>query len=167
MKKCSWTVFCMAASVAGLIGQVAAFGASTNATYTVTVDYAFAAAKESTSSSATAAFLSDNSFSVVIGTDNITGTYTVKGSQVTLTPDADGTAALESNVFDWIETFVPPEVVITFKTPKPAKLKLDKTGVPESLKGTVSGKGTEGKKSRSFSIKTSWTDWTLTSGTNF
>jgi hypothetical protein len=168
MKKSPWIVFCAAVIFAGLSGQMTAFGASTNAVYSLTSESLFKVGKLKVdkSNSATAVFLSDGTCSLNVGTNVFSGTYAVakNGKQATLTPDANGLAAIKSNVVDLIIGQVPVGVTISVKSVKFSKIILKKGAL--FAMDTVSGKGCEGKKCRGFSLKTLWTGWTLVSGTN-
>ena len=170
-------VLYMVAGLAGLLGQVTAFGASTNAAYDVTAIQLLSAgrAKIVQTNSATAVFLSDGTFSLTISSNDVTGSYTAKGSSVKLILDANGTTALESNAIELAQSLVPTNVVITASSAKISALKLTKAGAPVSTKDSVKGKGSEtltvkGKTktvSKSFTVGTVWTDWVLTAGANF
>ncbi|HVM61684.1 MAG TPA: hypothetical protein VMV72_12550 [Verrucomicrobiae bacterium] len=173
MTKRSWVVFCLAAGLAGWMGQVAAFGASTNAAYDVTATSVLSVAghKLSQTESATIAFLSDNTFTGVLGTNVFTGTYTASKSGVALILDTNGVGGIENDANDWLSSEF-PGVTLTYSSAKFTKMTLAKTsGLPAKLSDTIKGKGSEtvGGKTRSkgFSIKTSWAGWTLTAGTNF
>ena len=167
----------MVAGLAGLIGQVAAYGADTNAAYDVTAIQLLSAGKAKVvqTNAATAVFLSDGTFIVTIQTDEVTGSYTAKGSSVKLNLDANGTTALESNAVDFGQSLVPTNVTVIATSAKFSSIKLTKAGAPVSTKDSVKGKASEtltvkGKTKtvkKSFTVSTLWTDWTLTSGTNF
>ena len=172
MKKLTRVVF-LAACLAGFIGQLAAFGATTNSAWNITSISLFSAGKIKVleTNAATAVFLSDGTASLLIGTNSFAGTYTNNTKQVTLTLGAGGLASLKTNALDLIQAQV-PSATLTVKSVKFSnKIKLSTTGVPVSATDTVSGKGCEtigGKvKCKSFKLKTLWTDWTLTSGSDF
>jgi hypothetical protein len=162
----------MAACLAGFIGQLAAFGATTNSVWDLTSISSFKAGKIIVveTNAASAVFLSDGTCSLLIGTNEFTGAYTVKKTQLTLILGAGGMAALKSAAVALIQAHV-PSATITVKSVKFSKIKLLTTGVPVSASDTVSGKGCETvgtkTKCKSFSLKTLWTDWTLVSGTDF
>jgi hypothetical protein len=173
MKKHSRVILFVAACLAGFMGQSAAFGATTNSVWDVTSISSFKAGKIKVveTNAATAVFLSDGTCSLLIGTNEFAGTYTNTTKQVTLTLGAGGTAALKTNALDLIQAQV-PSATLTVKSVKfSSKIKLSTTGVPVKATDTVSGKGCEtigGKaKCKGFSLKTLWTDWTLSSGSNF
>ena len=167
MKKHSRVVFFTAVCLAGFIGQLAAFGATTNSVWGLSAISSFKAGKINVvrTNAATAVFLSDGTCSLLIGTNEFTGAYTVKKTQVTLTPSAGGLAAVKSNALELIQAQV-PSATLTVKSVKFSKIKLT-NGVPAKASDTVSGKGCEGTKCKGFKLKTLWTNWTLTSGTNF
>ena len=173
MKKHSRVVLFMAVCLAGFIGQLAAVGATTNSVWDLTSISSFKAGKikVAETNAASAVFLSDGTCSLLVGANEFAGSYTNNTKQVTLTLGAGGLTALKSNVVDLIQAQVGSGVTITVKSVKFSKIKLSKTGVPVLATDTVSGKGSEtigGKvKSKSFSLKTLWTDWTLSSGTHF
>ena len=168
MKKSPWIVFCVAVLFAGLSWQMTAFGASTNAVYSLTSESVFKVGKLKVDQShaATAVFLSDGTCSLNVGTNVFSGTYAVSksGKQATLTPDVNGLAAIKSNVVALISAQVSAGVTISVKSVKFSKI-VRKKGALFAM-DTVSGKGCEGKKCRGFSLKTQWTNWTLVSGTN-
>jgi hypothetical protein len=173
MKKHSRVVFFTAVCLAGFIGQLAAFGATTNSVWGLTSISSFKAGKIKVvqTNAASAVFLSDGTCSLLIGTNQFAGAYTNNTKQVTLTLGTGGLASLKSNAVDLIKAHVGSGVTITVKSVKFSKIKLSKTGEPVVATDTVSGKGSEtigGKvRSKSFSLKTLWTDWTLTSGVDF
>jgi hypothetical protein len=174
MKKHSRIVFFTAACLAGFIGQLAAFGATTNSVWDLTSISTFKAGKINVveTNPATAVFLSDGTASLLVGTNQFAGTYTNTTKQLTLTPGAGGLAGIASNAVALINAAIDdPAITITAKSVKfNSKIKLSKTGVPVSTTDTVSGKGSEtvkGKvKSKSFTLKTLWKDWTWSSGTS-
>jgi hypothetical protein len=174
MKKQSWVVFVMAVCLAGFIGQ-AAFGATPVSTWSLSAVSLFSAGKikDVVTNTATAVFLSDGTASLLVGTNTFAAAYTNNTKQLTLTLTAGGLAALKSNAVDLIQGAInDPAVTITVKSVKfSSKIKLSKTGVPVSTTDTVSGKGSvtvSGKtKSKSFTLKTLWTNWVLTSGVDF
>jgi hypothetical protein len=172
VKKHSRVIVFVAACLAGFIGQVAAFGATTNSVWDLNSISTFKAGKINVAktNAATAVFLSDGTCSLLIGTNEFDGAYTVKKTKITLIPSAGGLAALKSNAVALIQAQV-PGATITVKSVKFAKITLSKTGVPVKETDTISGKGCEtfGTKTRckSFTLKTLWTNWTLTSGTDF
>ena len=173
MKKHSRVVFFTAVCLAGFIGQLAAFGATTNSVWDLSAISSFKAGKIKVveTNAATAVFLSDGTCSLLIGTNQFSGAYTNTTKQIKLTLGAGGVAALKTNALDLIQAQV-PSATLTVKSVKfSSKIKLSTTGVPVKATDTVSGKGCEtigGKtKCKSFSLKTLWTDWTLSSGTHF
>ncbi len=174
MKKHSRVVLFTAVCLAGFIGQVAAFGATTNSVWDLTSISSFSAGKIKVveTNAATAMFLSDGTCGLLIGTNRFAGTYTNNTKQVTLTLGGGGQAALASNAVALIQAQVSPGVTITVKSVKfSSKIKLSTTGVPVLATDTVSGKGCEtvGNKTKckSFKLKTLWKNWTLSSGTDF
>ncbi len=164
MKRSPWIVVCLAALFAS---QLAAFGASTNAVYSLTSDSVLKAGKLKVpySFTGTALFFSDGTCALEVSTNVFTATYAVakNGKQVTLTLDAGGLAAIENDVESKILAQV-PGVTISIKSVKFGKIILKKGALLTT--DTVTGKGCEGKKCRGFTLKTVWTDWTLLSGTN-
>jgi hypothetical protein len=173
MKKQSRVIFFMAAGVAMFVGQLAAFGQTTNSVWDVSAVTELSAGKtkDLSTNSVTAVFLSDGTFDLTAGTNVFDGTYTNTTKALTVTFSTNSVAALESNVVDFIHNQLDPEIVVTIKSSKFSKIKLSKTGVPVSVSDKISGKGSltvEGKtKSKGFTFSTLWTSWTLTSGTNF
>lgn len=115
-------------------------------------------------------FLSDGTASLTVGTNTYTGTYTTTKSSVVLTLDAGSMTSLEIATSDFVLSNIPPGITVTVKSAKFSKITL-KNGVPTKGTVTISGTGSEtvgGKtKTKSFKVKTVWTDWTLSSGTNF
>ena len=172
MRKHSRVVFFMAACLAGFIGQLAALGANTNSAWDLTSISLFKVAKINVveTNSATAVFLDDGTCSLLIGTNEFAGTYTNTTKQVTLLLGAGGLTALKSNAVDLIQANIPPGINVAVQSVKFAKIKLS-NGVPVLETDTVKGKLSEtvGSKTRSkgFSLKTLWTDWTLSAGSNF
>lgn len=173
MKKHSRVVFIMAACLAGFIGQLAAFGATTNSVWDVTSISSFKAGTIHVvvTNAATAVFVSDGTCSLKIGTNQFAGAYTNTTKKLTLTLGAGGQAALKTNALNLIQAHV-PSATLTVKSVKfSPNIKLSTNGVPVKATDTVSGKGCEtigGKnKCKGFSLKTLWTDWTLSSGTDF
>jgi hypothetical protein len=174
MKKYSRVVVAVAAAcLMGVTGQLNAFGATTNSVWSLTSLSSFSAGSLhfTETNPATAVFLSDGTCSLLVGANAISGNYTSNTKQVTLTLTADGLVALETNAVEIVQTRVPPEVSLKIKSGKFSSKIALKNGVPVSTTDTVSGTGseTEGSKTKSknFSLKTLWTDWTLTSGANF
>jgi len=167
MKKHSRVSSVVAVCLAGFIGQLAAFGATTNSVWSLSAVSTFKAGKILVNETvpATAVFLSDGTASLLVGGNELAGNYTVKKTQVTLTPSAGGLAAVKSNALELIQAQV-PSATLTVKSVKFSKIKLT-NGVPAKASDTVSGKGCEGTKCKGFKLKTLWTNWTLTSGTNF
>jgi hypothetical protein len=170
MKKSSWIVCCLAVLFAG---QIAASAASTNAVYSLTSDSVFKAGKINVTQShpATALFYSDGTCELDVLGFTFTGTYakSKNGKQVVLT-DTTNKAVLESSIAALIAEQA-PGATITVKSVKWSKITLDKTtGAPTKATDTASGKGCEtfGSKTKckSFALKTTWTNWTLISGTN-
>lgn len=175
MKKHTRVVCFMAACLVGFMGQLAAFGATTNSVWSLTSISTFKLSKINVAQTnpVTAVFLSDGTASLNFGTNDFAATYTNTTKQLTLTPGAGGVAGLASNAVDLVSAAInDPAVVLTIKSVKiTSKIKLSKTGVPEKSTDTVSGKGslTVGTKtkSKSFTVKTLWTNWVLSSGTVF
>jgi len=172
MRKQSRIILFMAACVAGLMGQVAAFGANTNSVWDLNSINLLKVSKLNAveTNAGTAVFLDDGTFSVTVGTNEFDGTYTNNTKQLTMTLGADSVAGLESNMVDFVVNAadLPPEITITVKSLKVSKIKLSKTGVPEVLTTTLSATAseTEGNKTRkkSFSTKSLLTDWVNVSG---
>ena len=169
MKKSPWIVCTVAVLFAGMSAQISAFGATTNAVYNLTSESIFKVSKYKVdeSHSAAAVFLSDGTCSLLVGGSEFTGTYTVKKNQVVLSPDVNGLAAMESNVVSLISSQI-PEVSVSVKRIKFSKISI-KNGVPTKATDSVTGKlsaTVNGKlRSKGFSLKTLWTNWTLVSGT--
>jgi hypothetical protein len=172
MRKHSRVVFFVAACLAGFMGQLAAFGATTNSVWAVTSISTFRAGKIHVveTNAAHAVFLSDGTCSLLLGTNEFAGAYTNTTRKVTLTLGAGGVAALRSNAVALIQAQV-PAATITVKSVKFNKNITLKSGVPVKATDTVGGKGCEtfGTKTRckSFTLKTLWTNWTLSSGADF
>jgi hypothetical protein len=172
MKKHSLVRFFMAACLAGFMGQLAAFGQTTNSVWNVNAVSALSAGKikDTQSNSATAVFLSNGSCSFSIGSREIDGTYTNTTKSLAITLSTNGVAALESNAYDFVTSLVPSGVTISIKSSKfPTKIAL-KDGIPVKAEDKISGKGSEvvkGKtKSKSFTVTDLLIDWSLSSGTN-
>jgi hypothetical protein len=173
MKKHTLVKFFMAACLAGLMGQVAAFGQTTVSSWNITAVTELKAGKtqDLSTNSATATFLSDGTFTLLAGTNTFGGTYTNTTKALTVTFSAGSVIGLDSNVVDFIHSNVGAEVVVSIKSSKFSKIKLSKTGIPVSVSDKISGKGSitvSGKtKSKGFSFTTLWTEWVLSSGTAF
>ncbi|HVM61242.1 MAG TPA: hypothetical protein VMV72_10285 [Verrucomicrobiae bacterium] len=81
-----------------------------------------------------------------------------------------GKAALKAFADEIVTAYIGAGITVTVQgvSFKPIKLS---SGVPVSASDTVKAKGSEtiGKKtySKGLTIKTQWTDWTLTSGSHF
>jgi hypothetical protein len=161
----------MTACLAGLMGQVAAFGAGTNSAWNISAVTEFKAGKtmDLSTNSATAVFLNDGTFDLLAGTNVFGGTYTNTAKALTVTFSAGAVIGLESNVVDFIHN-LDAAIVVSIKSSKFSKIKLS-NGVPVSVSDKISGKGSltiNGKtKSKGFSYSTLLTTWTLSSGTNF
>jgi|HubBroStandDraft_6_1064221.scaffolds.fasta_scaffold402835_2 hypothetical protein len=175
MKKHSRIIFVMAACLAGLMGQLTAFGANTNSAWNVSAVSKISAGKikDSETNSATAVFLSDGTFNLTIqgAANTIGGTYTNTASSLTITLSTNGVAAVASNTFDAATAVAPGGITISItKVGKPSRIQL-KNGVPQKGTDRISGKGSEEVRdrtvSRSFSVTDTLIDWTLSSGTNF
>ena len=173
LKKHSRVVFFVAVCLAGFIGQLAAFGATTNSVWGLTSVSSFKAGKINVvkTNAATARFLSDGTCSLQIGTNQFAGTYTNNTKQLTLTLGAGGQASLKTNALELIQAQV-PDATLSVKSVKfSSKIKLSTNGVPVLATDTVSGKGCETvgtkTKCKGFKLKTLWKSWTLTSGTAF
>ena len=155
------------------MGQLAAFGANTNSVWDLNAINLLSVGKlkVAETNAATAVFLSDGTCSLLVGTNEFDGAYTNTTKQLTLTFGADGQAALESNVVDFVLAQIPPGITVTVKSLKISKIKLSKTGVPVLETATASLTASEtvnGKtKKKSFSVKTLLADWVLSSGTAF
>jgi hypothetical protein len=154
------------------MGQMAAFGATTNSVWDVTSISLLSAGKlKAVSTNAVSAvFLGDGTCSFLEGTNTYAGTYTNNTKQVTVTLSAGSLTGLESNAAAFAEAEA-PGVTITIKSIKfTSKIPL-KNGIPSKAGDTVSGKGSitvSGKtKSKSFSVKTALTSWTLSAGQVF
>jgi hypothetical protein len=173
MRKHSRVIFFVVACLAGFMGQLAAFGATTNSVWNLTSVSTFRAGKihVARTNAASAVFLSDGTCGLLIGADEFGGTYTNNTRQLKLTLGTGGVAALKSNAVVLIQAQVPSGVTITVKSVKFNKNITLKNGVPVKATDTISGKGCETvgtrTKCKSFSLKTLWTNWTLTSGTDF
>jgi hypothetical protein len=172
MKKHTRIIFLMAGCLAGLMGQVAAYGATTNSVWALNSISSLSAGKLKAvqTNAATAVFLSDGTASLLVGTNEFDGTYTNNAKQVTLTIGAGGLAGLESNVAAFASS-VAPGVTITIKSIKfSSKIKLT-NGIPVKAGDTVSGTGSVtvsgNTKSKHFTVKTLYTSWTLSSGVVF
>jgi len=165
MKKHSRVVFFMAASLAGFIGQMAAFGQTTNASYTLQSIITIKAGKFKTNLtySATAVFLSNSNCFLNIDDLVLSGTYTLSknGKQATLNPDI---SADESTVISFIESKI-PEITPTVKTIKFSKITRLSEGAPSTkTKATVTARGkyTESgsSKAKGYSFKAVAEEWT-------
>jgi hypothetical protein len=173
MRKHTRIVYLVAAFLAGFIGQLAAFGATTNSVWDLNNINLLSVGKLKAvdTNAATAVFLSDGTFSVLVGTNEFDGTYTNTTKQLTMTLGAGSQAALESNIVDFVLNQIPPGIDITVKSLKVSKIKLSKTGVPGPLTTTMSATASEtvqGKtRHKSFSTKSLLTDWVLSSGVAF
>ncbi len=179
MTKRSRIVVFLATCLAGFMTQVAAFGQTTNSVWDLDLVATFKAGKFNTNetTSATAVFLSDGTASLIHGTNEYSGTYTNTTKQLTLTLGTNGLAALKADAVSLIDSAIDDtNITITVKSVKFSdKIKLTSTGVPESTKATISGKGSEtgivkGKTktvSKSFKLTLLFTDWTLSSGSDF
>ena len=169
MKKHSLVSSVVAVCLAGFIGQLAASGATTNSVWNLSSISVFKAGKvnEAITNTATAVFMSDGTASIHFKGHEYAGTYTNTTKLLTFSFGDVGIATLKSDVAALLES-ADPSVTWTVKSVKfSPKIKLSTTGVPETLKDTVKGKGCEGTTCKSFSLKTAWTNWVLTSGTNF
>ena len=172
MKGHSRVVFFTAVCLVGFIGQVAAFGATTNSTWNITTISTFKAGKTKVviTNPVAAVFLSDGTCGLLVRTNQYAATYTNNTRQLKLTLSVGGLATLKSDVTALIQAQV-PQATITVKSVRFSKNIVMKSGVPVKATDTVSGKGCEtvGTRPRckSFSLKTLWTNWTLTSGTDF
>jgi hypothetical protein len=175
MKKHSRVVVFMAVCLAGFIGQLAAFGATTNSVWDLSSISAFKAGKirVAVTNSASAVFLSDGTASLLLGGHEYAGTYTNNTKQLTITIGTNSIATVKSDVAALIQAQVPAGVTITINSVKfSPKIKLSTTGVPGTLTDTAKGKGCETfgtkTKCKSISLKTLWTNWTLRpGGSNF
>lgn len=164
----------MAACLAGFIGQSVAFGATTNSVWDLTAVSVFKVAKINVAktNSVTAVFLSDGNCSLLLGTNEYAGTYTAKKSQVTLLLGNGGLGTLKSDAVTLIQDAINDSAItVTVKSLKFSKITL-KNGVPvkatDTISGTLCGTTSKGKvKCKGFSLNTLWTNWTLSSGTNF
>ena len=172
MKKHSLVVFFTAACLTGFMGQLAAVGQTTNSAWNVTAINTLSAGKikDAGTNSATAVFLSDGTFSVLVGTNEFGGTYTNTTKSLTVTFNAGAVTGLESNAVDFIAARVPAGVTLSIKSSKFSKIQV-KNGVPVKVSDKISGKGSEtvgGKtRSKSFTFTYLLTDWVLSSGANF
>jgi len=173
MKKHTLVKFFMAACLAGFMGQLAAFGQTTNSSWNIAAVTELKAGKtmDLSTNSATAVFLSDGTFSLASGTNTFGGTYTNTTKALTVTFSAGSVTALENDVVDFIHNNLSSAIAVSIKSSKFSKIKLSKTGIPVSVSDKISGKGSltiNGKtKSKGFSFTTLWTSWTLSSGTAF
>lgn len=171
MKKHSWIVAFLAASLMGLIGQMTAFGAPapifTNATYTVKSIslFNFRTVHIIETNSATVAFTTNGVVTLTIGTNDITGTYTETKSAIKLSPNAGGLAVIESNAVDLIEAnseISDLGITATVKSLKFTPITLKK-GAPQKATDTITGtlSAEIGGKERhaGFSLLTEWVDW--------
>ena len=169
MQKHSRVVFFMAACLAGFIGQMTAFGQTTNSVWDGSSISTFKAGKVhlAITNPVTAVFMSDGTASILYNGDVYAGTYTNTTKLLKFNLGDVGIATLKTDVAALLES-EDPSVTWTVKSVKfSPKIKLSTTGVLETLTDTVTGKGCEGTKCKSFSLKTLWTDWTLVSGSNF
>jgi len=174
MKKHSRVVFFTAVCLAGFIGQLAAFGATTNSVWDLSAIFSFKVAKINVAqtNAASAVFLSDGTCSLLISTNEFTGSYTNTAKQITLIL-GEGLTALKSNAVELItEKIDDTNITVSVKSVKYTTIKLTKDGVPvketDTVSGTLSGKNGKGKvKTKSFSLKILWTDWVKESGTVF
>ena len=170
MKKHSRIIFVMAACLAGFIGQSGALAASTNSVWSLNAVSSLSAGKikDAETNAATATFLSDGTFGLLVGSSTLNGTYTNTTKSLTMTFSTNSVVALESNAYDFVTSLVPSEITITIsKIGKLSKIQL-KDGVPVKATAKISGKGSEtvsGKtKSKSFSVTDLLIDWTVVSG---
>jgi hypothetical protein len=172
MKRSSWIVLCLALALVAFVGQMTASGQTTNAFYSLTSESSVTAGKKhlAETNSWDAVFLSDGtcSLSLVDSTNTVSGNYLVakNGKSVTITPGAGGVKAVENEVISEIES-ADPSLTVTVSSVKLSKISLDKSGKPVLAGLAVNGKVSNGKKTKSFSLKTAWVDWTLVSGSNF
>jgi hypothetical protein len=165
MKRHQWIICGLAVLVAGIGGQMTAFGldAVYNTTVAVTLHVAGApAAKDTTGGTLTAN--SDGSFGLVVGADDFTGNYTLSknGKQVALTLDGNGQSVLESAIMDGI-TSIAANGGVTLSNLTLSKVKVTiskatiKNGSPQKFTVSVSGRasaGANGKSvTRSFTYK--------------
>lgn len=171
MKKHSWIVGCLAASLVGLIGQMAAFGAPapifTNATYTVTSIslFNFRTIHIIETNSATVAFATNGVVTLTIGTNEVTGTYTQTKSSIKLSPGAGGLAVIESNAVNLIESnseISDLGITATVKSIRFTPITLKK-GAPQkatdTITGTLSAVINDKERHAGFSLLTEWIDW--------
>jgi hypothetical protein len=177
VKKSPWIVCCLAAV---FVGQISAFAQSTTAVYSVTTSNFFKVGKTkvAVARAGTVTFLNNSNVTAAIGTTDITGSYTLskRTNDVLLVRNSAGLAAISNEVVALLySNGVPSTVTISVKPPKSsAKIAL-KDGLPitgkPALSDTITGKLSEtvnGKiKSKGFSLKTLWVDWTKTSGSAF
>jgi hypothetical protein len=175
MKKSPWIVCSLAAL---FLGQIAAFGQTTNAiTLNAITKIPYGKPHLILTNAATAGFLSNSNCFLKIEGYTFSGTYAVLkgGKSVTITPDADGTAAVESNVVSLILTYVPeldsasPAFAFNSKSVKWSKISIGTTVAKDKATLTISGKVTytgkhDKRVTKGFSFKTLWTDWSGSAG---
>jgi hypothetical protein len=173
MKKHTRIVCFMAVCLVGFMGQLAAFGATTNSVWTLTSISTFKLSKINVAQTnpVTAVFLSDGTCSILVGSDEFDGTYTNTTRTLKITFSPAGVAALESNAFNFATSQVPSGITITIKSASKLPSIQLKSGVPVKATERISGKGSEtvGRRtaSKSFTDTDLLIDWTLSSGTNF
>jgi hypothetical protein len=174
MKKHSVVSLLAAGCLAGLIGQLAAVGATTNSTWDVSSISTLKAGKIHgvVTNTASVVFLSDGTASLLFKGHEYDGTYTNNTKQLTFTLGTNSIATVKSDLTALVQPYAPPGVTATVTGVKfSPKIKLSMTGVPGAFKDTAKGKGCEtvGSKTKckSFSLTTLWTNWVLSSGTPF
>lgn len=175
MKKRPRIVFCLAALVVGLTGQMSAFGL--DATYSIFSVDTFSiggVGHSSSEQSQTCTFRTNDTFDLYDGTYHYTGTYALvkKGKQIEMTLDANGQAAIASNTVEWIQNMASDNGItlenlsVSIQRITLANVTM-KNGVPFKETSTVHGKATaivEGKlMTKSFthkSVKINWSEVT-------
>ena len=167
MKKSVWTVVCLAAL---LVGRTT-LGATTNAMYTVNAESTFKVGSMhfDIPTTATAVFLSDGTCSLNVAGFAFTANYALSknGKQILLIPDANGLAAIESNVVSMVQSY-DSGFTVSVKHIKFSRL-LIKNGtlslVTDGVSGKLSSYVASKLKVKGFTLKTTWSGWTLIGGT--
>jgi hypothetical protein len=203
MKKRSWIVFWLATFLAGLSGQTTAFGQDvvnnlsskdtkatecsppqwcqfTNAVYGIESTDTLTVGRlghNSSESPQTFTLYDDGTWDLYDGTYHYTGTYALvkNGKQIALTINANGLAAVKSNLVDNIQNLAADKgvsldnLLVTVQSVKITNITM-KNGVPYQSTSTVKGNASatvNGKfYSVSFTQKSVKTNWTLDPGGN-
>jgi len=150
------------------VRSIGAFAACIVVLVSIKEKYRFKAHKEvvDQSFSATGSFFNGGTCALQVGTNDFSGTYVVakNGKSVKLALGAGGKAAMLSYINSLIASSseIPAGLTVTVKSFRFTKVKL--SGNDLAAASAASGTVAEGKKKRSFSVKTLWTG-SLASGT--